>query len=203
MQDIVNNKGQTYDEFMTAYKKAKYPTVAVTVDDVVFAIEKDRLAVLLIKRGNFPFLNDWALPGGFIQKDETCEEAALRELKEETGLKADIDLEQLYTISTPDRDPRCRTISNCFMGVCAETHPLKCGDDAADARWFIVDFAAKDDLYELVLKCGDDVTLNAVMRIKRCANGKIDVNASEIVSQSGLAFDHAKLILYAIETLSN
>jgi len=199
MQDVVNNKGQTYKEYMTEYKKKKYPSIAVTVDDVIFAIEKDRPAVLLIKRANFPFINEWALPGGFIQKDETCESAALRELAEETGL-LDVDLEQLYTISSPGRDPRCRTVSNCFIGVCAETLPLKGGDDAADAKWFSVDYAAKDDLYELVLKC-KGITLNAVMRIKRCFNGKIDVNNSEIVSQNGLAFDHAKLILYAIETL--
>jgi len=82
----------------------------------------------------------------------------------------------------------------------SSTQKLKAADDAADAKWFNVDFAAKDDLYELVLKA-DGITLNAVMRIKRCKNGKIDVNASEIVSQKGIAFDHAMLILYAVESL--
>ena len=114
------------------------------------------------------------------------------------GLKG-IELEPLYTISTPNRDPRCRTVSNCFVGVCEEALKLKAGDDAKDAKWFIVDYAAKGDLYELVLKSGK-ITLNAVMRIKRCQNGKIDVNASTTISQNGLAFDHAMLILYAIES---
>jgi len=200
-QEVVNKKGQTFSQFMQEYKKANYPAVAVTVDDVIFAIDKERPAVLLIQRGDFPFIDDWALPGGFVQIGESCEDAACRELKEETGL-LDVDLEQLYTVSTPGRDPRCHTVSNCFIGVCPETLKLKAGDDAADAKWFVVDYAAKDDLYELVLK-SDDTTLNAVMRIKRCPNGKIDVNASEIQSQQGIAFDHAKIILYAIEALFN
>ena len=199
MAEKLNKKGQNLTEFLEEYNKLGYPSVAVTVDDIVFAIGEECPAVLLIQRANFPYIDDWALPGGFVDLEESCEEAAARELSEETGLKG-IDLEPLYTVSTPGRDPRAKTVSNCFIGICPSTQKLKAADDAADAKWFNVDFAAKDDLYELVLKA-DGITLNAVMRIKRCKNGKIDVNASEIVSQKGIAFDHAMLILYAVESL--
>jgi len=199
--DKLNKKGQTYDQYMQSIKEKSFPSVALTVDNVIFAIKEERFAVLLVQRGEFPFIDDWALPGGFVEKEETCEAAAIRELKEEAGL-SNIELEQLYTISVPNRDPRGRTVSNCFYGVCSETFEVKASDDAKDAKWFLVDFAAKDDLYELVLKSGT-LTLNAVMRIKRYPNGKIDVNASTIINQAGIAFDHALLILYAIENLSN
>ena len=201
MQTITNKKGQSFDQYMDEYSKANYPGVALTVDNVVLAIQDELPAVLLIERADFPYIGDWALPGGFVDKFETCEEAAERELQEEAGL-LDIELEQLCTVSTLNRDPRCRTVSSCYLGVCAETLDLKSGDDASDAKWFCVDYVAKDNMYELVLK-SDTKTLNAVMRVSRCLNGKIDINKTEIISQTGLAFDHAKIILYAIESLSN
>lgn len=196
---MTNKKGQTFSEFMKEYKKKHYGKVAVTVDNVLFSICDERLSVLLVKRGDFPYIGEWALPGGFLDDDESCEEAAARELYEETGIDG-VELEQLYTVSTPNRDPRCKTVSNCFMGVLENPVEAYGDDDVADAQWFAVDFAAKDDLYELVLK-GEE-SLNAVMQIKRCKNGKIDINNSVIISQVGLAFDHAKLILYAIESLN-
>jgi len=201
MSITINKKGQTLEEFLAEYKTLGYPSVAVTVDDVVLAINNERLAVLMIKRANFPYIYDWALPGGFVEDHESCEQAAARELAEETGLQ-DIELEQLYTVSTPNRDPRVRCVSNVFVGFCPKALPVIASDDAEDAAWFTLDFAAKDDMYELVLQ-SEKETLNAVMRINRCKNGKIDINASEILSQNGIGFDHAKLILYAIETLSN
>src|SRR5258708_5384042 len=88
----------------------KYPKPAVTVDCVIFGYERDSLQVLLIKRGVEPFKNSWALPGGFVKLEETLDEAAKRELLEETGL-SNLYMEQLFTFGAVDRDPRDRVIS--------------------------------------------------------------------------------------------
>lgn len=91
----------------------KYPRPSVAVDIVVFTIFNSELKVLLIKRGLEPFKDFYCLPGGFIKMQETLEQAALRELEEEVGVK-NIYLEQLYTFGEPKRDPRGRVISVCY-----------------------------------------------------------------------------------------
>jgi 8-oxo-dGTP diphosphatase len=88
----------------------------IAVDVVLFTIEDDHLDVLLIKRNKKPFKNGWALPGGFIQKNETAEKTALRVLKKEAGVN-NIYLEQLYTFSDINRDPRGRIISISFFAL--------------------------------------------------------------------------------------
>lgn len=115
----------------------KYPRPAVTTDCVVFGIEGNNINVLLIKRGNEPFKGSWALPGGFLNPDETAEEGALRELREETELCV-AEVEQLYTFSDPKRDPRDRVISIAYMAI-VKLQEVKGGDDASDARWFPID----------------------------------------------------------------
>ncbi len=87
-----------------------YPHPAVTADVVLFTIKKGQLQILLIKRAAQPFENFWALPGGFLDIDETLEACAMRELEEETGING-VYLEQLYTFGKPGRDPRERVIS--------------------------------------------------------------------------------------------
>jgi 8-oxo-dGTP diphosphatase len=116
-----------------------YPRPAVTVDAAIFRKTDTGWEILLIKRGNEPFLGMWALPGGFVDMDETLEQAVVRELQEETGLQG-INLEQLHTFSAVNRDPRHRTISTVFLGIIPGLQ-LKAvaGDDALDARWFRVD----------------------------------------------------------------
>lgn len=102
-------------------------TIRLTVDVVVSDGEK----VVLVKRRNEPFKDSWALPGGFVEYGETVEKAAVREVKEETGL--DVELEGLLGVySEPDRDPRGHTVSVVFFGV-KKKGKLKAGDDAADA----------------------------------------------------------------------
>jgi 8-oxo-dGTP diphosphatase len=116
-----------------------YPRPAVTVDAIVFSKKEGRLFVALIRRANPPFLGDWAIPGGFVDIDESLEEAVARELVEETGLR-DIRLEQFYTYGDVHRDPRHRTISIVYIGYATdELHPLKAGDDASNAAWFPLD----------------------------------------------------------------
>jgi 8-oxo-dGTP diphosphatase len=114
----------------------RYPHPAVTTDVVIFTIRQDKLQILLIKRALPPHKNQWALPGGFIQLEESLEEGARRELEEETGVK-DVFLEQLYTFGEPERDPRERVITVAFYAlVPTEELTIVAGSDATRASWF-------------------------------------------------------------------
>ncbi len=115
----------------------EYPRPAVTVDAVIFKLKKEEeLNILLIERKNDPFKGMWALPGGFVDKEETLEACVVREVEEETGLK-DIRFFQLEAFSEPDRDPRHRTITVAFWGFSkAGDASLRPGSDAVNARWF-------------------------------------------------------------------
>ena len=112
----------------------KYPHPAVTTDCIVFNKEDDKIFVLLIERKNDPFKDCWAFPGGFVNIDESAEAAAIRELKEETGLEVS-KIEQLKAYSNPDRDPRERVITIAFIAE-SRNKDVKGGDDAKEARWF-------------------------------------------------------------------
>lgn len=109
--------------------------IAVTVDAILFYKKADLLKILLIRRKNEPFRNQWALPGGFLEEDENLEEGAKRELKEETGLKIE-KLHQVGAFGAPGRDPRGRTVSIAFVGLMDEEAKVKANDDAVDAKWF-------------------------------------------------------------------
>lgn len=112
-----------------------YPRPMLTVDCVIFGLDADRLQVLLIRRKSDPFKDRWALPGGFVEMDEALEDAARRELTEETGLK-DIFLEQLFTFGDPDRDPRGRSISVAFYGLVSMRHHAPvAASDASEVVW--------------------------------------------------------------------
>ena len=116
------------------YDPRDFPPVAITVDIVVFTILHDALHVLLIERGQDPFQGCMALPGGFMRPDESLEEAAARELEEETGLTQDeAYLEQLRTYGAPDRDPRMRVITSAYWAVCSNLIVPEAGGDAAFA----------------------------------------------------------------------
>jgi 8-oxo-dGTP diphosphatase len=115
----------------------EYPRPAVTADIIIFKSVADQQYVLLIERKNPPFDGMWALPGGFLNMDETLEEAALRELQEETGISG-IELTQFHTFSKVNRDPRHRTITTVFIGHADENILVMAGDDAAEVRWFSV-----------------------------------------------------------------
>lgn len=116
----------------------QFPRAALTVDCVVFGFDGDDLLVLLIRRGIAPFKDCWALPGGFVRVDESLEEAARRELDEETGLR-DVFLEQLYTFGTVARDPRERVVSVAYYALVKPAdHNAVASTDAAEARWFSV-----------------------------------------------------------------
>jgi 8-oxo-dGTP diphosphatase len=111
--------------------------IKVSVDAVIFSNdEKSGISVLLIKRKHEPFKDRWALPGGLVNNDESLEEAARRELKEETGLSVD-HLEQLYAFGKPNRDPRNRVVSVAYFGMIESAkQPLSASTDAKEAAWF-------------------------------------------------------------------
>ncbi len=115
-----------------------FPRPAVTVDIIIFRLSDNNPEVLLIKRGNDPYKGHWALPGGFVDKDEPLETAAARELKEETGL-AGILLTQMHTFGNPGRDPRGHTVSVVYVGYLTDESTARAGDDAAAAEWFKTD----------------------------------------------------------------
>jgi len=111
----------------------------MAADIVVFGYHDNKLKVLLVKRKYAPGVGQWAIPGGFVREDESLEEAAMRELNEETGLSKDAAyLEQLYTFGNVDRDPRGRVISVAYMVLVSEPEKIKlsASDDAKEAAWF-------------------------------------------------------------------
>lgn len=111
-----------------------YP--AITVDIAVLNWIDSTLKLLLIQRKNDPYKNRWALPGGFIELDETLVESAARELEEETGLKG-LTLEQIGTFGDPGRDPRGRTLTVLYRTIVTDFNQEVQGmDDAKDARWY-------------------------------------------------------------------
>lgn len=111
-----------------------YPHPAVTADCVVFAFDGPNLNVLLIERGGEPYKGKWAIPGGFMNIDETAEDGAMRELKEETGLEL-THLKQVGAFTAVDRDPRERVITIAFYTLAKKVDVLG-SDDAAKAQWF-------------------------------------------------------------------
>ncbi|HOQ37684.1 MAG TPA: NUDIX domain-containing protein [Acetivibrio sp.] len=225
-ENILNKQGLTEEEFLSAYDASKYERPSVTVDMLVFTVtdeEKENyrklpkkvLRLLMIKRGDHPFIGQWALPGGFVNMNESLDEAALRELKEETNID-NIYMEQLYTWGDVDRDPRTRVISASYMSlVDSSTLDIKASDDADDAKWFTVSCKMYQEQktvtengyvlqrwFRLTLS-NDDDELYAIVKTEKTVDGKIARIKREVVESHGIAFDHAKVIQYGIERLRN
>jgi 8-oxo-dGTP diphosphatase len=116
----------------------EFPRPAIAVDCVVFGLDEQDLKVMAIRRGIPPFENQWALPGGFVRLDESLEMAAIRELKEETGIER-VFLEQLYTFGDVERDPRDRVVTVAYYALInLSDHHIQATTDAKDAAWFPV-----------------------------------------------------------------
>ena len=226
MQDNIlkNKSGLTEEQFLTTYDVSKFKRPSVTVDMLIFTVTDEEkknyrklpekvLRLLMIKRGDHPYIGQWALPGGFVQMDESLDEAALRELKEETNIDK-IYMEQLYTWGDVGRDPRTRVISASYMSlVDSSTLDIKASDDADDAKWFTVSCRLYQEqktvtekgytlqrLFKLSLS-NDENSLSAVVKIMKTVEGKVTKVEREVIESNGIAFDHAKVIEYAIERL--
>lgn len=121
------------------YDPAAFPRPSVTADIALFTVRDRTLQVLLVRRKEWPFAGQWAVPGGFLRPEETLEDAARRELAEETGV-FDVLLEQLRVWSEPKRDPRTWVITVAFTAlVASDALTLRAGTDAAEAAWFRAD----------------------------------------------------------------
>ena len=143
MKQLRDKNGLTLDEFLAKYDPDKYRRPSVTVDMAVFTMLRTEgecdLAVLLIRRGNHPYLGTWALPGGFVEMEEELADAAARELQEETGVTG-VPLRPFGMFGGVNRDPRTRVISAGFFAVAPMCSLAPgAGDDAADASLFVVE----------------------------------------------------------------
>lgn len=112
----------------------EYPRPAVTADIVLFHAAKTGLEVLLIRRAKEPFKDQWALPGGFVDENESLEDAAARELLEETGLRR-ARFKQVGAFGDPGRDPRGHTVSIAFAAILKSRPQAEGSDDAKEAAW--------------------------------------------------------------------
>ena len=175
----IDMASMTEEEYLAQYKPSDYARPSVTVDMLIFTLNcNQRLAMLLIKRAGHPDRGKWAIPGGFVEIEESLEDAAARELKEETGLDQ-IYLEQLYTFGDVHRDKRTRVISVAYMAlVPANTLQYVPGDDAADACMFEIERTKQGMLFHAM---GRDLTL----------------------TETELAFDHKDIIKKGLERLES
>lgn len=206
----VNNVPMSDEEiYLSDYRKKEYDKPSVATDIAAFTILSEdaqcyrrnpevKLSVLLIKRGNHPFKDHWALPGGFLERGETVEQCAFREICEETGAHPS-SIMPIGTFSEPGRDPRGWIVSCAFASVLTEEKvKVAGGDDASDARWFEVRFSEEEKgIFRLVLSSNED-TIECVLRRTACSFGKPEF---ETVSNTGIAFDHAKIIATALAVL--
>jgi 8-oxo-dGTP diphosphatase len=214
--ELRDKNGLTEEEFLAQYEPGDYERPSMTVDTLIFAAPglKDYLTIpaftehsvklLLIKRGGHPCLGKWALPGGFVNPDETITQAAHRELCEETGVK-NLPLTQLYTFSQPGRDPRTWVMSCAHITLIdTDTVKPKAGDDADKAAWFDVRLKImlkdkKSRQFKLILENGS-TTLTSLLE---CPASGFDESTCKVLKNDGLAFDHPKMILCGLLKLLN
>jgi 8-oxo-dGTP diphosphatase len=145
---------------MVNTKYLTYEQPGVTVDLVIFTVNDGKLKALLVKRAVEPFADFWSIPGGFLFKDESLEEAALRVLADKTRVRADY-LEQLYTFGAPRRDPRARIITVVYYALIAWKNLAQpASNKVTDLAWFPV-----DEIPELAFD-HTEILQNAVMRLR-------------------------------------
>ncbi len=199
MDSATDEKGMTEAQFLKEYDVTRYFRPSVTVDAALCRVERDGGSILLIKRGGHPYIGKWALPGGFVEKDEPCEVAAPRELREETGIK-NVALRQLVTVSTPGRDPRWRNITVVFYAETTEKLHAVGGDDAKQAKWF--DFSIETDGKNVQL-CfsADGESFTETLIVARDGAGDVDLNNTTVAVREGMAFDHAKIVYYLFDKI--
>ena len=217
----VNRQGYDLEKFLEKYDPGRYETPSNTVDTLVFSYRNTMteavtgLKLLMIKRGDHPSIGYWALPGGFVNMRENLEDAAKRELEEETGVK-DLAVEQVRTWGDVNRDPRTRVITTAYMAVVKEDDvKVQAGDDAADASWCSLNSkkisenqSENKGIHELkreyVLTL-DNIQKNLYLsaRVEECRKrqGYIEETAYRVKETKGIACDHGAVITQAVLAL--
>ncbi len=211
----------TEQEYLKQYSIEDYDRPSVATDIAVFSImqeesannrklPEEKLKILLIKRGSHPCMNMWALPGGFCRKNEDIEETARRELKEETGV-TDAHLSVVGIEGEVGRDKRGWIISHAFMALIdGSKYEVRGGTDAWEACWFEIKVEEKqlkkeicnekayiENEYEIKLVNSSDVLCAKILEIKEFV-GFHEKVTYKIVENSGIAFDHSRIILRAM-----
>ncbi|MDD6211567.1 MAG: NUDIX hydrolase [Clostridiales bacterium] len=200
--ELRDKNGLTEKEYMAQYKRGSWPLPSVTADQVLLSKEEDGYDILLIRRGGHPCLNQWALPGGFLNEQEPPLHAAARELLEETGLEG-ISSVLLGVFGDPGRDIRGWTITCAYCSLVDRTKiKPQAGDDAKDAQWFHLSWKKEDHQWKIQLE-REDTVLSAVLTSTLHRNALGTDISFEILENQGLAFDHAKIIATAIHRMEN
>ncbi len=183
-----DGNGMTEAEFLAAYAKKSYPKPSLTADIVVRSCREGVEQVLLVRRGQHPFLDCWALPGGFANPNEPLEDTAARELREETGVEG-LALTPVGLFSAPGRDPRGWVVSQAYQArVDWGVLRPQAGDDAAQTQWFSVECQGKT----VELRCRGSVIR---FRLGQDAQGHPQ---AEALTPERLAFDHALILARAL-----
>ena len=208
MKQLRDKNGLTLEEFLARYDPNKYRHPSVTVDMAVFTMLRTEgecdLAVLLIRRGNHPYLGTWALPGGFVEMEDELVDAAARELQEETGVTG-VPLRPFGMFGGVNRDPRTRVISAGFFAVAPMCSLAPgAGDDAADASLFVVETSleaasASAETYRMTLFGRRILCARAQLRYDA-----LGAQAAQVPGEMAgdLASDHGLVLFSALRALA-
>ncbi len=189
-----NAQGLTEQEFLNSYNPEKYEHPSVTVDTLIFTVDKSgedyHLQILLVRREDHPFLHKWAVPGGFVGMKESVEQAAVRKLEEETGLR-DAYLEQLYTWGDVERDPRTRIISVSYIALIPR-ETLLCAEKEGRCPAVLTTREGKQDMRR------------AAWHHVSIREGRLQLQGGNgVLDEKDLAFDHGRMIRLALERMKN
>ena len=210
----MSKKNISEEEFLKSYNKNAFDLLSITTDIFILSVSyidsdnyrklgEKKCSVLLVKRKTHPFINKWCLPGGFIQINENLEEATKRILLNETNLK-DIYLEQLYTFSNVDRDPRMRVLSTAYMTLINKD---KIKDKlASNSSWFNIsinekEINSKETLLTFTLDNGKEtLSFDILKTLKEKTSNIFDY---KIINNDSLAFDHPLVIATGMDRIKN
>ncbi len=206
----MEKKYSSEEEFLKDYDSSMFEKLSMTTDILIMSVsteesenyrklEEKKFSILLVKRDDYPYKDKWCLPGGFIKMDETLEESANRVLEAETNLK-NIYIEQLYTFSDVDRDPRMRIVSTAYMALIDKN---KIKDDLKEnSCWFNVSLVEETEKkYKVVLENGkEEISFILNKKLKEQTTDRYEFS---VAKNDKLAFDHPIVIVSGIERLKN
>lgn len=205
----MNNESKQ-NEYLKNYNINEYERPSLTSDIVAFTVKtqetddyrklpEKKLSVLLVKREEYPFKDMWALPGGFVNKNESVDDNAYRKLKEKAGIE-DVVLSQLKVFSKCNRDPRGWVVSCAFMALADESKYNSKNKIMDNEKWFSIDYKKQqDNIYELTLE-NEDEKLTALIEVGD-EFSKVSEESFKIIECNNIAFDHAEIIACAVQKL--